>query len=537
MKRLIIIGAGAAGSSAALMAAEQGCQVTLIEKEKLGGECVHRGCVPAKKYLRAAALFMETGVRPDAGMLRQETEELIGKIRYGIGYQLKKSGVQIKYGEAEIMAPGVVALPGERLEADGIFIATGSAPFLPEGIVLPQEKASMPQNSNHLREDRNISQYDMYSTDDMYMYSMDAMFTDLTNDIQERNNANLCVLGAGAVGTEAAVIFSMLGAKVTLVEQAEYILPAMDREVGERLGIWMEERGIHIKTGCSLPSASGLPGDTLSAVGLHGDISSTGDLLGDLSFDDRFHSDRSASHKILICCGRTPVLPACVKDVLLQRTAQGGIRVNEWQETSCRGIYAIGDCTGIRMEANIAKMQAERAVKHFLANSACDASEGVNNVCDASEGANSVCNACEGKNPSGQKDRKENCAFPRIWQKTPFSVIPRCVYTPVEALSAGVTAQEISSWREETGEELAEASAEMEALAAGMIRKEEGGFCKVYFAKDSRKIRGVHLFCRDASLLSPFVQQILTEEMTLDMVRRMPYLHPTVAEIFAELRE
>lgn len=467
MKTLIIIGAGAAGYTAAIMAAEKGCQVTLIEKEKLGGECVHRGCVPAKKYLRDAALFMETGIRPDVTKLQEETEELIGKLQYGIRYQLKKNGVQIKYGEATIMAPGVVSLSGELLKANAIFIATGSVPLTAKQISLSQKNR---------------------------VYSMDEMFTSLQDLIQVQNGENLYILGAGAVGTEAAMIFSMLGAKVTLLEQAEHILPAMDQEITERLGIWMKEKGIRIRTGYRRFS--------------------DGRFSDDMFSDDRLHDHITAADKVLICCGRRPLCPACSKDVVLQKTVQGGICVNEKQETSCQGIYAIGDCTGIRMEANIARIQAERAVKHFLEKEICD--------------------TCQEKKFSGQKnDDAVSC----IWTKRSLSVIPHCVYTPMEVLSAGVTSGEVLSWSRETGEELLEATAEMAVLAAGMIRKEEEGFCKVYFAKDSRKIRGVHLFCKNASLLSPFVQQILTEEMTLDMVKRMPFLHPTAAEIFAQLQE
>ena len=137
MKDLIIIGAGPGGYEMALAAAKSGLSVLLIEKEEVGGTCLHSGCIPTKAYHRTAYLLktlkeaIDFGIKAEHGFDFQtnlERNRIVKELTEGIKFMLKRAGVELIYGEAKLESKTKVAVEGDIYEGKNIVIATGSRP-------------------------------------------------------------------------------------------------------------------------------------------------------------------------------------------------------------------------------------------------------------------------------------------------------------------------------------------------------------------------------------------------------------------------
>ncbi len=321
---LAIIGGGPAGLVAASVAAQLGLRVTLVEKTaRLGGDCLHSGCVPSKTLLHLAHTAQATRQAVHDGLLSgmpdidfgaaiDRVSAVIEQIqRHDDPERFRGYGCEVRFGAAHFTSPHEIAVQDEIIRARRFLIATGSSPAIPP--IAGLEEAG----------------YDTNET----------IFTRRTLP------GHLVVLGAGPVGVELAQAFARLGARVTLVEMAGHVLPMSDTAVAEELQRALEREGIRIQTSVSVQSVR-RDGDSRQL------------LLADGS---TIECDR-----ILVAAGRQPALQGLglgAADVVYDRQ---GISVDRRQRTTQRHIYAAGDVCGPYPFTHVAEYQAGIALANIV---------------------------------------------------------------------------------------------------------------------------------------------------------------------------
>jgi mercuric reductase len=324
---LAVIGAGSAGFSAAITAAEQGANVALIGHGLIGGTCVNVGCVPSKTMIRAAEALHGAGAASrfpglaseanllDWGRLIGAKDDLVTTLRQKKYIDLLPEYNSVAYleGAARLNAQGVF-VDGVTIAADKIIVATGSAPGLPDipGI------ADVP-----------------------YLTSTTAL--ELTDQ-----PASLLVIGGGYIGCELAQMFARAGPKVTLVTRSR-LLPEAEPEISEALTHYLAGDGISVLTGLSYRTIKATQNGVELAIEREGQP----DLL-------------TAQH-VLVATGRRPnSADLGLEEAGVRLSANGGIVVDDRMRTSKLGIYAAGDVTGrdqfVYMAAYGAKLAALNAL-------------------------------------------------------------------------------------------------------------------------------------------------------------------------------
>ena len=310
---LIVIGGGPGGYVAAIRAAQLGSSVAVIEKRNaLGGTCLNEGCIPSKALLDSSELFVQARdkfaghgilVNPpalDLGKMMQRKEEIITRLTRGIASLFKKNKITLITGTGRLGAPStdgsqsIVATTeaGEQtLLGKRVLLATGSV-----AVDIP----SLPQDGNQVGQARDALGYDAVPE-------------------------HLVVIGGGYIGLELGSVWLRLGAKVTVVEMLEKMLPGTDQEVTEALLKSLQKQGMTIHAGTRVANME--TGDSGVTLRLEGKAEQT------LTCD-----------KVLVAAGRKPCTDGLALDkagVKLDET--GRIIVDDNYQTSAANIYAIGD--------------------------------------------------------------------------------------------------------------------------------------------------------------------------------------------------
>ncbi|WP_349507347.1 bifunctional organomercurial lyase/mercury(II) reductase MerBA [Agrobacterium pusense] len=324
---LVVIGAGSAGFSAAITAADQGAQVALIGSGTIGGTCVNVGCVPSKTLIRAAETLHNArvaarfaGINAEAeltdwrGTVRQK-DALVSELRQAKYVDLLPAynGIAYRDGPAHLIDGGV-EVNGTRIAAGKIIIATGARPAVP---AIPGIE-TVP-----------------------YLTSTTAL------DLEELPRS-LLVIGSGYIGVELAQMFCRAGVKVTLVCRSR-LLPEAEPEIGAALTGYFEGEGIAVVSGIAYRAIRKTEGGVSLTV--------TRDSQ-DIAID--------ADH-VLICTGRTPNIEGLgLAKHGIAVSPKGGIVVDDRMCTTKAGIYAAGDVTGrdqfVYMAAYGAKLAANNAL-------------------------------------------------------------------------------------------------------------------------------------------------------------------------------
>lgn len=207
-----IIGGGPAGYTAALHAKASGLSVVMFEKDKVGGVCLNRGCIPTKAILHSAEVYEELKCSSDIGIncdglsvdfakVVERKERTVEKLRKSLELTLKNAGVVTVIARAEVAGQNKIKANGELYECSKIIVATGSSPRALKGIEFDNEF--------------------VLSSDDVLN------LTSLPKSI--------AIIGSGAIGIEWARIFSAFDVEVTIIEAAEHLLPLADTEVSKRV--------------------------------------------------------------------------------------------------------------------------------------------------------------------------------------------------------------------------------------------------------------------------------------------------------------
>ena len=309
---VVIIGGGPGGYTAALRAAALGARVALIEKERVGGVCLHWGCIPTKHLLgicvargEAEGLTARDGIGPpDMRRIADEKTKIVERLARSLERLLDDGGVERIRGEGSIADENLVHIDGgTRLSSGSIIAATGSRP------------ATLPGSA--------VRGVEVWT-------SRDALSAETVPE-------NLLIVGGGAIGCEFAAIYAGLGSSVTVVEAMGEILPSMDAEVGAELRKHFRRAGVTVLTGSKLLSADG------------------GGCVVEAPKGER----RVMADALLVAVGRVPVLPDFPKGMI--EVEGGGIRVGDDMRTSCPSVFAAGDVTGCYMLAHAAAAQGRVA--------------------------------------------------------------------------------------------------------------------------------------------------------------------------------
>lgn len=324
---LAVIGAGSAGFSAAITAADQGAQVALIGHGTIGGTCVNVGCVPSKALIRAAEAIHHANAAPrfagvagnarldDWAALRAQKDELVTSLRQAKYIDLLPAYNSVAYLEGKArLGNGGVVVDGKHLDAGKVIIATGSHEFVPPipGI----------EDVPYLT---STTAFEMASLPD-----------------------SLIVIGGGYIGCELAQMFARTGVKVTIVFRSR-LLPEGEPEVSEALTGYFEEEGI-----------------TVQRVGAYDSIRANDNGVA-LSVTIDGASETLQAQRVLLSAGRKANTDGLgLEEAGVALLSNGGIKIDDRMRTTKAGVYAAGDVTGrdqfVYMAAYGAKIAASNAL-------------------------------------------------------------------------------------------------------------------------------------------------------------------------------
>jgi dihydrolipoamide dehydrogenase len=327
--KIMVIGGGPGGYVAAIEAAQLGANVTLVEKDALGGTCVNRGCIPTKALIQTANLLYEMGRAGEYGIMVKEyaldfikaserKEKIVRQLRDGVGYLMKKNNITVIKGAASMTDTGRVLVTGdheEELSADRIIIASGSEP------------GSIPVEG--------IDGKDVMNSDDVLSLA----------SLPQK----MVVIGGGVIGLEFAQMLKRMNVEVSVIEMMPQILPTEDHEVARTLERALKKEGLKIYTNARVTRIRTAPSGAKEVL-----FSSNG---ADMVVE---------GEKVLVSVGRRP----CIKGLGLELAGialeKGCIMVNDRMETSIKTIYAIGDAVGGVMLAHKAMAEGRCAAKNAM---------------------------------------------------------------------------------------------------------------------------------------------------------------------------
>jgi len=328
---VVIIGSGPGGYSAAVRAGQYGLKTAIIEKDsKLGGTCLHVGCIPTKALLHTAEIWEhfrhpgDQGItcenpKLDLARVMERKNKIVAKHAKGIEFLMKKNKVDWIKGFGRLKGKGLVEVTGENgartIETKNVIIATGS-----EARMLPG-----------LQPERGVI---------------------LTNvEILElaKIPESMIIIGAGAVGVEFASIFHRFGSKVTIFEMLPRVVPVEDEEISKELERVFKKSGIRIETGARVEDIQ----RTETGVKLQAVLSNG-------------KTEAFQAETLLVAVGRRPLTDDIGLETTAIQTDRGFIQVDEFQRTAEPGVYAIGDVVaGTPQLAHVASMEGMVAVGHI----------------------------------------------------------------------------------------------------------------------------------------------------------------------------
>jgi dihydrolipoamide dehydrogenase len=333
---LIIIGSGPGGYVAGIRAGQLGLRVAVVEKDpKLGGTCLHRGCIPTKALLHTAALLDEIrgagehGIQVAAPVLdiaraHDRKRKVVDKNARGIEALFKKYKVTgILQGTGRLTGPNQVEVDGKEgkrvITARFVMIASGS---VPRDVPVAPADGERVLNSDHVLQ-------------------------------LERVPKSIAVLGAGAVGTEFASLYASFGSEVTLIEMLPRILPIEDEEVSGELERALRKRKIKVLTGARLTAVEKGESGVRLTVERQGKAGAPGT------------QETIEAELLLSAVGRRPVTEGLGLEALGVELERGYVKVNPLMQTTVPHIYAIGDVVNTPWLAHVASAEGILAVEHM----------------------------------------------------------------------------------------------------------------------------------------------------------------------------
>ncbi|QYG89227.1 dihydrolipoyl dehydrogenase [Bacillus atrophaeus] len=335
---VVILGGGTGGYVAAIRAAQLGLKTAVVEKEKLGGTCLHKGCIPSKALLRSAEVYKTSREAAQFGVetsdvslnfekVQHRKQEIVDKLANGVQHLMKKGKIDVYEGYGRILGPSIFSpMPGtisvernngednDMLIPKHVIIATGSRPRMLPGL----------------------------EADGKYILTSDEALQ--LKELPE----SIIIVGGGVIGIEWASMLHDFGVKVTVIEYADRILPTEDKDISKEMQNLLAKKGIEIVTGSKV-----LTDSFAKAEGVSIQAEKDGETV------------TYSAEKMLISIGRQ----ANVEGIGLENTdivtENGVISVNDTYQTKESHIYAIGDVIGGLQLAHVASREGIIAAEHI----------------------------------------------------------------------------------------------------------------------------------------------------------------------------
>ncbi len=323
---LAVVGAGPGGYVTAIKAAELGYKTVIFEKEYIGGVCLNVGCIPTKALIKSAHLFSEINQAESFGIklagkleptvdwqaLMARKNDIVAKLTANVKILLKKKGITIVEGFAEVLDAKHIKANDTAYEAKNIILALGSSPSFP--------------NVKGLQE--------AYQAKDVVCSTGILSLTEQPK--------KLLVIGGGVIALEFATIFNALGTEVTILQRSKTILSGMDKDVRKTMQKVAKQSGINVITDTKLLEVEGKTAKYEKAGKV---LEETGDV-------------------VLVSLGRS----ANTKGIEALNLAmnKNSVKVDEYYQTSLPGVYAIGDMSSPIKLAHMASAEGFAALDHIM---------------------------------------------------------------------------------------------------------------------------------------------------------------------------
>ncbi len=319
-----VLGAGPGGYVAAIRLAQLGKKTVLIEKDKIGGTCLNRGCIPTKALLHSAEVYhsalqaAEFGVEVhnvnyDYSKITRRKDKVVKTLRNGIEYLLKNTGVDVILGEGILISKNEILINSEYvIEVSDIVLATGSR---------PADVPILGINSEGVLNSKDILQM---------------------TEIPE----SIIIIGGGVIGIEFATLFSTLGKKVTIIEMLPQILTGVDKQIANKMEKLLSRRDIEIHTSAKVSK-----------------IEKKDKLYCTYQKDEQEFA--AYGEVCIIAVGRKPNTENIGLEKVGIKITKNYIDVNDNMQTSVNNIYAIGDITGKAQLAHVASAQGIAAAHNI----------------------------------------------------------------------------------------------------------------------------------------------------------------------------
>src|SRR5437868_2484189 len=452
---LIVLGSGPGGYVAAIRAAQLGLKTAIVERELLGGICLNWGCIPTKALLRSAEVFHQikhadayglSAEKPgfDIAKVVARSRAVAKQLNHGVTHLMKKNKITVAMGEGRLTGKGKLSVTADgkatELAAKHIIIATGA-----RARDLPFAKA----------DGKRIWTYRHAMT-------------------PAEMPTELLVIGSGAIGIEFASFYADLGAKVTVVEMLDRVVPVEDAEVSAQLAKSLQKQGLTVLTSAGVESL------TADAKGVAAKIKTS--------------DGKSAEHRFSHCIVAVGILPNSENiglEPLAVKTTKGHIDTDPYGRTNVAGLWAIGDVT------------APPWLAHKAMHEAVTTAEAI-----AQE--------------LGNKDVHPHATDPRN--------IPGCTYCRPQVASVGLTeaAAKEKGYQVKVGKFPAIGNGK--AIALGEVE----GFVKTVFDARTGELLGAHMIGAEVTeLIQGYTVGKTAELIDEDFVQTV-FPHPTLSEMMHE---
>ena len=462
--KVLVIGGGPGGYVAAVRAAQLGGEVTVVEKENVGGTCLNWGCIPSKIMKTSAELLEKihqaqgfglavTGeAKPDMERLMARKASVINTQIKGIEGLLKHHKIKLMKGEGIIDGPGKASVRGAdgstaAVDFDRLILAMGSTPMNIPAFPFDGDRIL---SSNHILAITEVPQ-------------------------------SILIVGGGVIGCEFACILSALGAKVTVVEALDRLLPlpSVDADCSKVLQREMKKRKIDIHVNRTVAAVAKTEAGVSVTIG-------PSPFAADLKEKEKVPFQVEAQ-KVLVSIGRSPATSGVgLEKIGLTLNAKGWIPADDHMRTNVSGVYAIGDILGPE--------------KVMLAHAA------------SAEGLVAAENAMGGD------------------KTMDYRVIPGAIFTMPEVGTVGLSeAQAIEMGIDARGD-----SVLYRAIGKAQVIDELAGQAKIVSEKGTGRVLGVHLIGAHATDLVAEGALAVQNGLTVAQIAGTIHAHPTLAEIMSE---
>ncbi|HEY8217667.1 MAG TPA: dihydrolipoyl dehydrogenase [Acidimicrobiia bacterium] len=325
---VLVLGGGPGGYAAALYGAAAGLRMALVEEQRVGGTCLHRGCIPAKELLQTAEVLRtvrgakEFGVdagepRLDLGASQTRKQQVVDRLTKGLESLLKGRQVEVMSGTGTLVPgpdPTVRLADGTEVSGDALIVATGSVPRGLPGLEFDGQRIL---SSDHVLQ-------------------------------LEQVPGRVVIIGAGAIGCEFASLLADVGSEVTLLEALPRVLPGVDADASDALARAFKKRGIASHAGVRVTSIEG-----------------TKELT--VGFDEGGSTQQVVVDKVIISIGRAPRTAGVGLEAIgVALDERGYIKVDGEMRTNVPGVYAVGDVVPTPQLAHVGFAEAIVAIKSIL---------------------------------------------------------------------------------------------------------------------------------------------------------------------------